>query len=196
MYLHRLITGATEAAMVIHLDQNRLNNRRANLFVREKLPVPSEAPHNFEDGFGNWFAGFVDGEGCFQICVYGKGKSGPSYRCIFDITLRFDDAAILEELKQRTGIGSINYFQPSGKRAARAVRWHIKNKDESLLLTRIFDRYPLRAKKARDYAIWREAVLSWHDGTKGRGLRGDSSIMVRCREQLFALRREGRVYPD
>lgn len=195
VYLHRLITGAGHNTTVLHLDENRLNNRRANLFVREKTPIPTQLPTSLDDGFGHWFAGFVDGEGCFQISVAFNGRNGPSYRCLFDITLRFDDAPILEEARRRIGVGSINYFQPTGRRSARAVRWHVKNKDEALFLTRLFDMYPLRAKKAKDYAIWREAVLSWHDGTKGRGLRGDYSTMATCRSALLALRQEGRIYP-
>lgn len=76
-------------------------------------------------------------------------------------------------------MGSIIYYQPS-----RGGAW---------FLVQLFDRYPLRAKKAKDYAIWRQAVHSWNDGTKGRGLRADYSIMAQCREELRELRALGRI---
>lgn len=194
VYLHRLITNAPAGAIVLYLDGNSHNNTRGNLFVRGRANVSQTLPENLDDGFGHWFAGFVDGEGCFQISENAMGKRGiASYRCIFDVSLRFDDADILKEVQRRTGAGTLTFFQPGGRRAAPAVRWQVKNKEGALFLTKLFDKYPLRAKKAKDYEIWRKAVLSWHDGTKGSGLRADYSVMADCRKALLTLRNEGRV---
>jgi hypothetical protein len=55
-----------------------------------------------DPGFGHWFAGFVDGEGCFLITRVGK-----SYRCIFSLHLRGDDRPILEEIHRNLGIGTV-----------------------------------------------------------------------------------------
>lgn len=52
--------------------------------------------------------------------------------------------------------------RPQG-RAARAGNprylWHVVAKTDLRRLISYFDAFPLRAKKAADYAIWREAVL-------------------------------------
>jgi hypothetical protein len=57
--------------------------------------------------FANWFAGFVDGEGCFS--VHKKNVNGfESYDCQFSITLRADDKPIILEIQKHLGgIGSV-----------------------------------------------------------------------------------------
>jgi LAGLIDADG endonuclease len=57
--------------------------------------------------FAHWFAGFVDGEGCFSVRK--KNVNGcETYDCQFSITLRADDKPIILEIKKQLGdIGSI-----------------------------------------------------------------------------------------
>lgn len=59
-YLHRLVTGVSSGATVHFIDGNPHNNRRSNLRVRGQLSVPQYVPDNLDDGFGHWFAGFVE----------------------------------------------------------------------------------------------------------------------------------------
>lgn len=110
-----------------------------------------------DDGFGHWLAGFVNGEGCFNIGMWARTKC---IRITFNIALRNDDAAILEEIHRRTGLGTLQRYGARGRSQAQ-VRWSVCNKRDCVRLVEIFDRYPLRAKKARDFAIWREAVHEW-----------------------------------
>lgn len=41
------------------------------------------------------------------------------------------------------------------------ARWEISSKAQCARLVAVFDRYPLRAKKAADFTIWRQAVSVW-----------------------------------
>lgn len=116
------------------------------------------------DGFGHWLAGFIDGEGHFYIT-----RTGGWIRCGLIVNIRDDDAPVLEEVCGRLGVGRVS---PTGMNAARGnpqVRWEVSTKGGCLKLVEIFDTYPLRAKKARDYAIWRQAVLLWAQMSRGRG---------------------------
>jgi hypothetical protein len=109
--------------------------------------------------FWNWFAGFVDGEGCFGIA-----HRRTCYTPTFALCLRADDRAILEEIQLRLGVCRFYTYTPwrvdLGRRCAR-VELRATNKAACVRLVEIFDEHPLRAKKAQDFEIWREAVLLW-----------------------------------
>jgi hypothetical protein len=104
--------------------------------------------------FGHWLAGFIDGEGSFMIVR----RTAPC--CRFSLIVRDDDAAIMAEIADRTGFGrlrSVNKKLPDRP----CVGWEITSKADALALIDFLERFPLRAKKARDFAFWREAVLLW-----------------------------------
>ena len=141
---------------------------------------------SISDEFGHWLAGFIDGEGCFHIKRV--GGDGGSFICTFIIGLRQDDRPILEEIRERTGLGSL-YVTRRGGRAQ--VRWEVARKDECVRLAELLQVYPLRAKKARDLAIWVEALRAWQLVVARR--RADWGRMREMKAQLEA----GRVLaPD
>ena len=109
-----------------------------------------------EPDFGHWFAGFVAGEGCFHIDYRDR-----HHDCGFTLVLRDDDAAILEEIKDRLGFGVLTTRAARGS-SKRQVGWEVRTKEDALKLVHVLDRFSLRAKKARDYAIWRRAVFAWN----------------------------------
>ena len=111
-----------------------------------------------DENFGHWFAGFVDGEGCFVIDRV--NKKHPTYRCIFSITVRADDRPILEEICGHFQIGNIYSITIHGHRA-RGAMLRVARKEYICRLITIFDRFPLRAKKRNDYAIWHTAAILW-----------------------------------
>jgi LAGLIDADG endonuclease len=113
---------------------------------------------------GYHLAGLADGEGCFFVAATGY----PS----FVIKMRADDRPLLERIRAECGgIGSIigvpNYGHAKRKPQA---RWQVQRKRELVWLTEVFDEFPLWSKKARDYAIWREAVIAWGCGASPRDL--------------------------
>jgi hypothetical protein len=98
-----------------------------------------------------WLAGFTDGEGCFFV-----GSPGRRARVGFTTALRADDGAILEEIQAALG-GSLGRI---------AGRGNQKPKKQLTLYAPInlraavayFERFPLRAKKAADFEVWKHAV--------------------------------------
>lgn len=112
------------------------------------------------DGFGDWFAGLVDGEGCFSISARSNHGAPESYMCQFSMTLRDDDAAVLAEAHARLGIGRV--WQTAGYKSTKpATRFSVDTKPDVEVLVAILDRFKLRTKKRRDYEVWRQGVVEW-----------------------------------
>jgi hypothetical protein len=55
--------------------------------------------------FGNWLAGFIDGEGSFTI--QSARADMPQFYTRFQIRLRADDRPILEEIRAQLGVGAL-----------------------------------------------------------------------------------------
>lgn len=113
-------------------------------------------------GFGPWLAGLCDGEANFDIHRQQR-DSGEYFYPRFEMTLRADDGGLLAMLQQQVGgkIYAKDERSPSdspGKNPT--TRWEIVSREECARLVDIFDRFPLQSKKARDFAIWREAVAT------------------------------------
>lgn len=100
-----------------------------------------------------WLAGFAAGEGYFQLRR--QNHCGWRVEPRFRIHLRADDEAILAALCAAFG-GSVRRGR-NGIWTPQA-HWLISSKRDLSALVEYFDRFPLRAKKAREYAVWREAV--------------------------------------
>lgn len=136
-----------------------------------------------DQAFGNWLAGFIDGEGCFFIAATKRTRTDTSiyhtYRPIFSLAVRDDDTAVVLEAKERTGIGSHHFYVPtSGKRV---IRWMIQSHSDCLELRRLLTLYPLRAKKRNDFTVWSRAVDVALTLKKGSG--------ASCQEQWEELKR-------
>lgn len=117
--------------------------------ARRAVHLPT--PHPLRDD--DWFAGFADGEGCFFITL-----DGSSHRVGFSISLRADDAAILGDLRTAFG-GSLGPVRARGN-AREKCQWSATSAASLRALIDYFDAHPLRAKKARDYTVWRRAALA------------------------------------
>ena len=82
-----------------------------------QLPCP--------EAFGYWFAGLLDGEGCFSMAK--PRVSG--FRCELIIKLRDDDRAVLEQIRDELGIGTICSGVHSGPGFGNPwVRWSVGKK--------------------------------------------------------------------
>lgn len=142
--------------------------------------------------FWHWFAGFVDGEGSFII----GAPSMNTPRCAFRVKLRVDDRDILDEIAAMLGHGRV--VEVSNGRWNRQAVFQVQSKAGCAALVEIFDTHPLRAKKCRDYANWRLAVLAWAEvhprPTPRQRARNQAlqAVMASCRRKLIS----GRVYEE
>lgn len=106
-----------------------------------------------DDGWCAWFAGFVDGEGCFRVTKKGVPE--------FQIGLRADDRAVLENIERVLGVGHLYEYAPEGKNPT--LYYRVSGpRDCQIVLNTIGDR--LRSKKSRDYLLWRDAVDARSNG--------------------------------
>jgi hypothetical protein len=141
---------------------------------------------NIDPAFGNWLAGFADGEGCFTVH---KAHGGNSYTCAFKINLRLDDRAILETIHRTLGIGTIRKRSACGT-AKPGFEWAVQKRSECLRLARLFLTFPLRAKKHRDFLKWYEALLALCRAGRGNRWHGpaDFSEVKAIKQELQAIR--------
>lgn len=146
---------------------------------------------DIDPGFGHWLAGFIDGEGCFAIAT-NSNRRYPSRCCHLRIQLRDDDTAILEAIRDKTGCGAI-YHRTDGPYSPRSS-WYCYSRPDAVAMVEILDRYPLRAKKARDFAIWREAVHVWTQTRRGPGTTPGNLVAWRRMAELQEALQRGRRY--
>lgn len=118
-------------------------------------PFPADIDR---DAFGHYLSGFADGEGCFMLCWDGSRKDcRPTPKAVFQIALRADDEAILDLIQSYWQCGNLHrQKRHNGKLAS---EFHVNNlRQLTAVVIPHFDRYPLRAKKRFDYAIWKQAA--------------------------------------
>lgn len=122
--------------------------------------------------FGDWLAGFVDGEGCFRLHVE---RNGNYYACHFQIKLRRDDRTILDKIKAYIGVGYVKNVDPEkGSKSKPCAIYLVDSRDGCTRIRDIFNRFPLRAKKARDFAVWSIALDCWINQERGNRWIGPS----------------------
>jgi len=138
---------------------------------------------------GDWLAGFIDGEGSFNIAHHGG-----NYQPRFGLKLRDDDAAIIKDIQSFIGTGTTRkskcspvgskYYSPN---ARAQIRLDIIGSNNTKLVE-ILDTYPLRSKKLRDYVIWKKAVEIYSKSLFNRW--SDSNLKNLRNDQLLALKIE------
>jgi hypothetical protein len=115
--------------------------------------------------FGPYLSGFSDGEGCFLL-RFKQDHEGRRVTCnaSFDIKLRSDDCGVLSLIQSFWQCGYL-YKYREDKRAGQEINGNpfshfcvAKIHDLATVVVPHFERFPLLAKKSRDFAIWKEAV--------------------------------------
>ncbi|HEY2595269.1 MAG TPA: LAGLIDADG family homing endonuclease, partial [Chloroflexota bacterium] len=151
------------------------------------LPVREQRWRNLDPAIGHWLAGFIAGEGHFRIHC---SKSGHYYSAAFAIKLRDDDSEILEELRRCVGLGTIYRQVRRSGNSKPACVWVLQSRADCQELVEILDVYPLRSRKATDYAIWRRAVAVWSTMPRGNRWRGQRNweAMIRLKRELESAR--------
>jgi hypothetical protein len=134
--------------------------KRANI-MQSRLGLDLEVP----DEFGYWLAGFTDGEGCFAARIQSFKDGSRALETHFTIGLRADDRAILEEIQRVLGIGTIKTRRGHYSPNPQAIYGVYCTADFYHIIVPLFERYPLRAKKAKDFQIWKRIVyIEYHEG--------------------------------
>lgn len=154
-------------------------------------PPYLEEAMNLDPPTGYWLAGLTDGEGCFRIQRNAARKSGPaSWATTFAIKLRDDDRATLDVILAATGVGRIAADASRTGNSRPCASWIVDTLAGCRELVAIFDAYPLRSRKARDFSVWREAVDWWLTTPKGNRWHGsrDWSPMATFADRLRAAR--------
>ncbi len=103
------------------------------------------------------------------------------YRCQFSLRVRLDDAEVIHEIHRRTGFGTVFTAKANGP-TNQSVGWATSSRPDAVKLAELLGRFPLRAKKRRDFSIWQLALQEWC-GANNRTLMGE------YQEALFAIRR-------
>jgi hypothetical protein len=100
-----------------------------------------------DDEWMTWFAGLVDGEGCFRLTTKGFPE--------FSMGLRADDRGVLEDIVDSVGFGHLyEYTPPSGNPI---VYYKVAKRDDCRRLASLLDGR-LRSKKIRDFETWKFAI--------------------------------------
>jgi hypothetical protein len=136
-------------------------------------------------------AGFLDAESHLAVI---PNNGGATWRCECSVALRDDDREILVSYRDKLGLGHLTPVAArNGSRPQ--VHWKIGSKLECQVLTQLLDAHPLRARKAREYEIWREAVGIWAFERQGLEHSGRAR-MVQLAEYLRAERVYREPQPD
>lgn len=123
------------------------------------------------DPFGHWLSGFTDGEGCFRLVHYAKRNLCSTH---FQITLRADDIGVLKLIQSYFRCGGITVRKHPGSKPL-ATFQVAKSRDIVHRVIPHFETYPLRAKKKRDFVIWKEAALLVYRASSRR-IRGFGNL--------------------
>ena len=116
------------------------------------------------NGLAWWLTGFTDGEGCFSLWkAWNRGQAEKAWRSVFVIGLRADDEPVLQEIRAYWGdIGRIHLwpsYAPASSNAKPTVDYRISSvEDLCRVVIPHFEQYPLRSKKQRDFAIWKQGT--------------------------------------
>jgi hypothetical protein len=135
----------------------------------EREGIPNRL--SVSNDFGNYFAGFFDGEGCivaFHRRRTDRPKSYPEFRLSLQIAIRDDDLQVLEYI--RDNLGGRIHRQKARKytQTNPSARWNLESiKDLAEVVIPLLEKYPLRSKKGREYEIWKPLVIQRYIATLG-----------------------------
>lgn len=147
--------------------------------------------------FGHWLAGIADGEGSFCVRRSARKDGYVEWQPSFTIGLRADDEDILRQCREFAGAGRLKYYSERtssrGIRSRPRIDWECRTHGDCMKIVRLFEQYPLRAKKRKDFIVWAE-IVRYLLATRGSrdGGRRDVSVV----EAMVLRLREGRKWDE
>ena len=132
-------------------------------------------------GIEQWIVGFVDGEGCFSICVVRNAgcQLGCQVQHEFSVTQAAPSRDALELIRTEFGCGTIIENRPSDNHRDHLLRFSVKRRcDLREVVIPFFRRNPLVTTKARDFELFCDALLLMEGGAhlSESGLRSIAQI--------------------
>jgi|GEM_PF-3267648 len=140
---------------------------------------------NVEPLWCAWFAGLVDGEGCFTI----RAIRGQPERVELKVALRADEKEVLNEIKMRLKCGHIcamsnRSARLHGKLGADGLQYRVSAINEVCnIIIPLIDKYPLRTRKQKRYLKWREAALMFQ---QGQHLKDGKTSILKLKMEITA----------
>lgn len=126
-----------------------------------KFHQPSFLELNLPSRFGDWLAGFTDGEGSFMLYCLTSGNERRA-NMAFSISLRDDDLETLRYIQETLKIGRVErHKRPTPLRGNEKpiAKYTVRRKsDLKHVIVPIFEQHRLLSKKKRDFEVWRRAV--------------------------------------
>lgn len=132
------------------------------------------------DDWGPFLSGFITAEGSLGVFRNGR-RLVPT----LTIRLRMDDYELLQQFRARTFVGRL-YSERGSDRQSPVAMWLVKRSDDLRLIVDQLDQHPLRGRRAREYAIWREAAMLYASNQPRRLVQ---ARLPRHRVQLAEARR-------
>lgn len=127
----------------------KINKKRNNL--RDKCGT-------FKFNWYEWFVGYTDGDGCFNIYTDLESKK---IIFTFKIDQKSNNAQVLYFMKKKLGVGSI--------RTDKLGMSHFIVRDQKGLknvILPLFDKYELQTNKRNSYNRFKKCFLIWTDSSK------------------------------
>jgi hypothetical protein len=106
---------------------------------------------------GEFVAGFIQAEGHFAVV---EQNAGQSIACGFSLAVRDDETYLIGWLHDITELGSVHPV-PARRSSAAQSSWLIQRRDDVRQLAELLTRHRMYGRKAREFALWRAAVLAW-----------------------------------
>ena len=107
----------------------------------------------------NWVVGFVDGEGCFHVSLNRQPSMTAGYQVLpeFVVVQHKCDVQLLHAMKR--------FFRGGVVRQNHGDRYCLRIRKLNCLVEtcRFFEKYPLKSKKAVDFAMFRKVVQAMVD---------------------------------
>ncbi len=137
-----------------------------------------------DTGLCHYIAGFVDGEGSFQVAVQRSRFTRVGLQVIpeFHVSQNRERAAVLKLIQRTIGCGYIKTNHPGNKRDRTQVLVVRNRRDLAERVIPFFEQFPLRSSKQRDFQVFASIVCAM-----GQGSHLTKAGMARILRKAFAM---------